>query len=90
LWAELRKDGVIEDASWPNADQSAMVQDEVELVVQVNGKLRGSITVAKAMAKEEIEKHAVAQPFVQKFLEDGSTVRKIILVPNKLVNIVVG
>ena len=90
LWAELRKEGVIEDAAWPIADQSAMVQDEVELVVQVNGKLRGSITVAKTIAKEAIEQHAVAQPFVQKFLEDGSVVRKIIVVPNKLVNIVVG
>jgi leucyl-tRNA synthetase len=90
LWAELRIDGVIEDATWPSEDQSAMVQDEVELVVQVNGKLRGSITVAKTMAKEAIEQHAIAQPFVQKFLEDGATVRKIIVVPNKLVNIVVG
>jgi leucyl-tRNA synthetase len=89
LWAELKASN-IEDASWPSADQSAMVQDEVELVVQVNGKLRGSITVAKKMAKEAIEQHAVAQPFVQKFLEDGATVRKIIIVPNKLVNIVVG
>jgi len=90
LWTELRQDIVIEDATWPSADQSAMVQDEVELVVQVNGKLRGSIIVAKTMAKEAIEQHSVAQPFVQKFLEDGSTVRKIIVVPNKLVNIVVG
>ncbi|CEN55450.1 leucyl-tRNA synthetase [Candidatus Methylopumilus turicensis] len=90
LWAELRQDIVIEDATWPSADQSAMVQDEVELVVQVNGKLRGSITVAKTMAKEAIEQHALAQPFVQKFLEEGSAVRKIIVVPNKLVNIVVG
>jgi leucyl-tRNA synthetase len=90
LWAELRSNGVIEDATWPSTDQSAMVQDEVELVVQVNGKLRGSITVAKTLAKEAIEQHAIAQPFVQKFLEDGATVRKIIVVPNKLVNIVVG
>jgi leucyl-tRNA synthetase len=67
-----------------------MVQDEVELVVQVNGKLRGSITVAKIMTKEAIEQHAVAQPFVQKFLEEGATVSKVIVVPNKLVNIVVG
>ena len=89
LWSEL-KGSNIEDAAWPSADQSAMVQDEVELVVQVNGKLRGSITVAKTMAKDAIEQHAVAQPFVQKFLEDGATVRKIIVVPNKLVNIVVG
>ncbi len=90
LWAELRSNGVIEDATWPSADQSAMLQDEVELVVQVNGKLRGSITVAKTMAKEAIEQHAIAQPFVQKFLDDGVTIRKIIVVPNKLVNIVVG
>ena len=89
LWTELKASN-IEDAAWPSADQSAMVQDEVELVVQVNGKLRGSITVAKTMAKEAIEQHAVAQPFVQKFLEDGASVRKIIVVPNKLVNIVVG
>ena len=89
LWTEL-KGANIEDATWPSADQSAMVQDEVELVVQVNGKLRGSITVAKTMAKEAIEQHALAQPFVQKFMEDGATVRKIIVVPNKLVNIVVG
>jgi leucyl-tRNA synthetase len=90
LWAELKKGSVIEDAIWPSADQSAMVQDEIELVVQVNGKLRGSITLAKTLAKEAIEQHALAQPFVQKFLEDGTAVRKIIVVPNKLVNIVVG
>jgi leucyl-tRNA synthetase len=89
LWSELKGTN-IEDAAWPQADTSALVQDEVELVVQVNGKLRGSITVAKTMAKEAIEQHAVSQPFVQKFLEDGTTVRKIIVVPNKLVNIVVG
>ncbi len=90
IWAELGSNGVIEDVTWPSADQSAMLQDEVELVVQVNGKLRGSITVAKTMAKEAIEQHAIAQPFVQKFLDDGVTIRKIIVVPNKLVNIVVG
>jgi leucyl-tRNA synthetase len=58
--------------------------------VQVNGKLRGSITVARTADKTAIEQQAVAQPFVQKFLEDGASVRKIIVVPNKLVNIVVG
>jgi leucyl-tRNA synthetase len=89
LWSELKGTN-IEDAAWPQADNSALVQDEIELVVQVNGKLRGSITVAKTMAKEDIEKHAVSQPFVQKFLENGTTVRKIIVVPSKLVNIVVG
>jgi leucyl-tRNA synthetase len=56
----------------------------------VNGKLRGSITVAKTESKEALEKLAVEQPCVQKFIEDNMTVRKIIVVPNKLINVVVG
>jgi leucyl-tRNA synthetase len=60
----------------------------VEYVVQVNGKLRGSINIPKSMAKEQIEATAVNQDFVQKFLNEGS-VKKIIVVPNKLINIVV-
>jgi len=90
LWAELRAGAYIGDAAWPEADASAMEQDEVELVVQVNGKLRGNITVAKTAGKEEIEQLALAQDFVKKFMPEGTSVRKIIVVPNKLVNIVVG
>lgn len=90
LWAELRAGAYIGDAPWPEADASAMEQDEVELVVQVNGKLRGNITVAKTAGKEEIEQLALAQDFVKKFMPEGTSVRKIIVVPNKLVNIVVG
>ncbi len=90
LWAELRAGAYIGDAPWPEADASAMEQDEVELVVQVNGKLRGNITVAKTAGKEEIEHLALAQDFVKKFMPEGTSVRKIIVVPNKLVNIVVG
>ena len=90
LWAELRAGAYIGDATWPEADASAMEQDEVELVVQVNGKLRGNITVAKTASKEDVEQLALAQEFVKKFMPDGTSVRKIIVVPNKLVNIVVG
>jgi leucyl-tRNA synthetase len=90
LWAELRAGAYIGDAAWPEADASAMEQDEVELVVQVNGKLRGNITVAKTAGKEKIEQLALAQDFVKKFMPEGTSVRKIIVVPNKLVNIVVG
>lgn len=90
LWAELRAGAYIGDAAWPEADASAMEQDEVELVVQVNGKLRGNITFAKTAGKEEIEQLALAQDFVKKFMPEGTSVRKIIVVPNKLVNIVVG
>ena len=67
-----------------------MVQDEVELVLQVNGKLRGNMVVSKQMAKEAIEQLAIMQPCITKFLVDNATVRKIIVVPNKLVNVVIG
>ncbi len=90
LWSELCPHSHILDTAWPTADQSAMVQDSIEYVSQVNGKLRGSITVAKTESRENIEKLALEQPCVQKFIEENMTVRKIIVVPNKLVNVVVG
>jgi leucyl-tRNA synthetase len=89
MWAELCPTSHILEVSWPMADQSAMVQDSVDYVIQVNGKLRGSITVAKTETKEALETLALAQPFVQKFIEEHMTVRKIVVVPNKLINIVV-
>ena len=89
-WSELRPSTAILDAGWPKADEAALVQDEIELVIQVNGKLRGSMTVARTLDKAAIEQLAVSNPSVQKYLEDGVSVRKIIVVPNKLVNIVVG
>ena len=90
LWAELRPQSTILQADWPVADKSAMVQDEIELVLQVNGKLRGSMTVARTLEKPALEKLALAQPCVQKYLEADVSVRKIIVVPNKLINVVVG
>ncbi len=89
LWSELCPNSDILDISWPIADKVAMVQDEIELVVQVNGKLRGSITVARTTDKANIERIALEQAFVQKYLVDGASMRKIIVVPNKLVNVVV-
>jgi len=90
IWAELCPQSHILDAEWPVADKSAMVQDSVEYVIQVNGKLRGSINVAKTETKEALEKLALEQPFVQKFIEENMSVRKVIVVPNKLINVVVG
>ncbi|AOE50789.1 leucine--tRNA ligase [Kangiella sediminilitoris] len=75
------------DAKWPEADKSAMVQDEKLIIVQVNGKLRAKITVAASATKEEVEAMALADDNVKKFT-DGNTVRKVIVVPGKLVNIV--
>ena len=90
MWSELCPQSHILEAGWPVADKSAMVQDSVDYVIQVNGKLRGSLTVAKTETKEILEKLAVQQPFVQKFIEADMSVRKIVVVPNKLINIVVG
>lgn len=90
LWSELCPGSHILDAAWPSADQTAMVQDSIEYVIQVNGKLRGSISVAKSESRENIEKLTLEQPCVQKYIEENMSVRKIIVVPNKLINVVVG
>ncbi|MFZ6777346.1 leucine--tRNA ligase [Undibacterium sp. Ji83W] len=89
LWQELglaTELGEIIDAPWPLVDEAALVQDEIELMVQVNGKLRGSIKVAKDADKATIEATALANESVQKFMEGAA--KKIIIVPGKLVNIV--
>ncbi len=89
IWAELCPQSHILEANWPVSDPLAMVQDSVEYVIQVNGKLRGSITVAKTASKDSLEQLALQQPFVQKFIVAPMTVRKVVVVPNKLINIVV-
>jgi leucyl-tRNA synthetase len=90
LWSELCPNSHILDAAWPAADQAAMVQDTIEYMIQVNGKLRGSITVDKSTAKEILENLALEQQCVQKYIEENMAVRKVIVVPNKLINVVVG
>ncbi|HEY8119077.1 MAG TPA: leucine--tRNA ligase [Methylophilaceae bacterium] len=90
LWKELGYGNDILTATWPEPLETALVQDEVELVIQVNGKLRGSMTVARTLEKSALEKLALEQSCVKKYLEDGASVRKIIVVPNKLINVVVG
>ena len=89
LWSELGYGDDILTARWPEPLSVAMVQDELELMIQVNGKLRGSMTVAKDTERSAIEAMAVQQACVQKHLE-GVSVRKVIVVPGKLVNVVVG
>ncbi len=89
LWAELgyaAAHGDILDAPWPKVDAAALEQAEIELMVQVNGKLRGKITVAKDADKATIEATALADESVRKFVEGAP--KKIIVVPGKLVNIV--
>ena len=88
LWRELKPETELLDQPWPQADSAVLVQDEIELVIQVNGKLRGQICVARDTKCEVIERLALENDQVQKFIA-GKTVRKVILVPGRLVNIVV-
>jgi len=87
MWQELGHATTVIDETWPVADKAAMVQDSIELMVQVNGKLRGKIKVAASASKELIEKLAQEDKHVKSHTE-GKTVRKIIVVPGRLVNIV--
>ena len=90
LWDELgyvKELGEIIDSPWPKVDPEALAADEIQLVVQVNGKLRGRIMVAPDASREEIEKTALADADVSRFLGD-TPVKKVIIVPKRLVNIV--
>jgi leucyl-tRNA synthetase len=90
LWQELgyaKAYGDILDVQWPQVDPAALEQAEIELMIQVNGKLRGSVTVPKGADKAAIEAAALASEAAQKFVE--GTPKKVIVVPGKLINIVV-
>lgn len=88
LWSELRPSETLWAAGWPQADEAALVKSEIEIMVQVNGKLRGKITVAADAPKGDIEAAALATEGAVKFME-GKPAKKIIVVPGRLVNIVV-
>ena len=91
LWSQLGYAGALGDlldAPWPQVDPTALVQDEIELMLQVNGKLRGSIVVSASADKATIEKAAIAHEMFQKF-SDGAAPKKVIVVPGRLVNLVV-
>ncbi|MBO1923846.1 leucine--tRNA ligase [Thiomicrorhabdus sp. 6S3-12] len=88
LWEALGKEGLVVDVDWPKVDESALVKSEIELMVQVNGKLRGKIEVAADADKETILATAKNDESVQKFI-DGKELVKEIYVPGRLVNLVV-
>jgi leucyl-tRNA synthetase len=91
LWQELGyadEFGTLLDAPWPKVDEKALEQSEIELVLQVNGKVRGAVTVAKDASREAIEAAALAHEMFAKFSE-GKPAKKVIVVPGRLVNVVV-
>lgn len=87
LWTKLGHVGSIAYAQWPTYDESKLEEDTVEIIVQVNGKLRAKLTASKNITKDELEKQALADEKVQHHLE-GKTIRKVIVIPGKLVNVV--
>jgi leucyl-tRNA synthetase len=91
LWQSLGYDkalGDLLDAPWPQVDEAALEQDEIELMLQINGKLRGSLVVPAGASKQEIEAIALASEGFAKFAE-GATPKRVIVVPGRLVNVVV-
>jgi leucyl-tRNA synthetase len=84
----LKPGACLMGSAWPTVDAAALVRDEIELMLQVNGKLRGKITVAVDAGKDTIEQTALASPEVRKFM-DGKPAKKVVVVPGRLVNIVV-
>jgi leucyl-tRNA synthetase len=88
LWRELRPGTELLDQPWPSVDANALVQDSIELVVQVNGKLRGHIYVSATASRDEIEHAAMSHEAVQKFAA-GQKAKKVVVVPGRLVNVVV-
>jgi leucyl-tRNA synthetase len=88
LWRRMGCAGLVADQPWPKFDPLALVEDELELVVQINGKLRDKLVVPRTASSSEIEAAALASPRAQEWAA-GKSIRKIIIVPGKLVNIVV-
>jgi leucyl-tRNA synthetase len=89
LWQALGHQEGMEKSVWPSFDSEAVVEDEVLIVVQVNGKLRGKINVEAGASEEAVRGFALADEKVKAFI-DGKNIRKVIYVPGKLLNIVVG
>ena len=90
LWILIRENSDINDMAWPKVDKSALVQDEIKIVVQVNGKLRGNMIISNQLADDEIKEKSIEIDTVKKFINNKDEIKKIIYIKEKLINIVVG
>ena len=89
VWQQLGHTDSLDDVRWPEWKEEALKRDVVTVVVQVNGKLRGKVEVPAGASREDLEKAALAEHSIQNHIA-GKTVRKVIVVPGKLVNVVAG
>ncbi len=87
LWGELGHPPSVIQATWPEVNTKALARDEIEIVIQLNGKIRGRETIPTSLAPKAVEAHILAQDAVKQLLA-GLTIRKVVVVPGKLVNIV--
>jgi len=88
LWEMLGQQGLLLDAPWPTFDPQALVREEIKMVIQVNGKVRGHLMISPKADHQTIEEQALQEPNIQRFIAE-KTVKKVIVVPNKLVNVVI-
>jgi len=89
LWGEINPNSEIENQTWPSCDESFLVQDEINIAIQVNGKLRGNMVVSTEIDEQKIKELGMKVESVKKYLSDKNEIKKIIYVPNKLLNYVV-
>ena len=90
LWTYIRENSDIDNMAWPLLDKSALVQDEIKIVVQVNGKLRGNMIISNEQTEIEIKEKAIEIDTVKKFINNKSEIKKIIYIKERLINIVIG
>jgi len=90
LWTHIKEDSNIDKVMWPTVDNTALIQDEIKIVVQVNGKLRGNMIISRDETENKIKEKAIEVDSVKKFINNESEIKKIIYIKEKLINIVIG
>jgi leucyl-tRNA synthetase len=90
LWSLIKENTDIDDVAWPKIDKSALVQDEIKIVIQVNGKLRGNMIISSDLTETKIKEKAMEIDTVKKFINSNNEIKKVIYIKEKLINIVIG
>jgi leucyl-tRNA synthetase len=90
LWGCISANSEIDQIAWPKVEKSALVQEEVKIVIQVNGKLRGNMIISIEQKENDIKEKALEIESVKKFIHDKGDIKKIIFIKDKLINIVIG
>ena len=89
LWTNINSESNIDKQNWPRVDPSALIKDELKIVIQVNGKLRGNMLISNEANEEEVKEMALMNEEIKKYITESSEIKKIIYIKNKLINIVI-